>query len=506
MFTRVYSSTVLGISAKTVSVEVDISNGLMQWNIVGLPDTAVKESKQRIASAIKNSGIVFPNRRVTINLSPADMKKEGSMFDMAITLALLECAGFITLPKYLKDEAFFVGEIQLDGSFVGKKGIFIIVADAISLGKKYVIVPYESAKEASLIRDVIIIAPKNLSELVTWIITDKIEHFKETDSPKINLNKFNIDISEVVGNKKAKRAMQIAAVGNHASLLIGSPGSGKTMLAERLKTIMPEMSLEEKIEVTKLYASTIKIKEQQLISERPFEAPHHTISSAGMIGGGSNPQIGSISLAHRGILFLDELLEYKKSCLEALRQPMESKTVTISRAIAEYTFPADFLLIAATNPCPCGYYGDKRNSCTCSINVIKNYLNKLSGPLIDRIDIHVAVYGQETLFKKNTTEMTSKDILKTVISAIDIQKKRYNSELIRNGHLNGSQTKYYCKMTTEAENAIEKAYVNLSLSMRGYFKIIKIARTIADLDNKEEIELKHISEAITYRILDKFLV
>lgn len=508
MFTRIYSASVLGIFAKKVSVEIDISNGFIQWNIVGLPDAAVKESKQRISAAIKNSGIMLPDKKITVNLSPADMKKEGSIFDMPIALALLDACGIISIPNYLKNKGLFVGEIRLDGTFIGTKGIFTIVADANILDMEYVIVPFESAKEAALIKNIKIIAPKSLQQLLSWIIEDKIEFFKNDNEEFLDSIKNNteLDLEQVNGNLQAKRAMQIAAAGHHATLLIGSPGSGKTMLAERFITILPEMTLDEKIEVTKIHAASNQLKDLGLVKNRPFSSPHHTISDIGMVGGGSYPQPGCISLAHNGVLFLDELLEYKRSCLEVLRQPLESNKITITRSNAEYTFPARFLLIAATNPCPCGYYGDKRNNCSCSIHLMKKYIQKLSGPLIDRIDMHIGVYSQDGPFEKeDQKKISSADLYKKIKIARDIQEKRYRNKYTLNGLLNGAETIKYCLMSDEAKKEMESIYKDLSLSMRGYFKIIKIARTIADLEESDLIKIEHIYEAHSYRIIDKLI-
>jgi magnesium chelatase family protein len=503
MFTKLYSATTIGIDSNIVTVEVDISIGLIQWHIVGLPDAAVKESKQRIAAAIKNSGIKYPDRKVTVNLSPADMKKEGSIFDFAITVALLDAVEIISIPKFLKDDAIFIGEIGLDGNLIGARGVLAIAADAIKLNKKYIIVPFCCAEEAFLIKNIQVIAPKSLHEFISWIISENIQFYKADNKLNESCEDIKYNMSDVYENNKAKRALQIAAAGHHATLLIGSPGSGKTLLAERLPGLLPKMTIEEKIEVTKIYSVSGKLKNRKLISDRPFNTPHHTISMAGLVGGGSIPQPGAISLSHKGVLFLDEFLEYRRNCIEVLRQPLESRKITISRANAEYTFPADFLMIAATNPCPCGYYGDSRRKCSCSQFEIKSYLQKLSGPLIDRIDLHVGVYSNEKpILGTKEKEISTEDLVDKIIIARNAQKNRFNNLTFLNGHMSGTETIKYCKISPDAKKTLDIAYEKLSLSNRGYFKVIKIAQTIADLEGADLIELSNIQEALSFRIMD----
>lgn len=505
MFTNFFSSSVHGINSKLINIQVDISNGLIQWNIVGLPDTAVKESKQRISAAIRNSGIKFPEKKITINLSPADLKKEGSMFDLPITIALLEAAEIIKVPDFLKKEGVFIGEISLDGTLNGGKGVLIVASELLKFEKKYLILPFDKAEEAALVKDIFIIAPKNLTELITWFSVGEFPFYKKNKNEDKKLkNTENLDLLDVNGNENAKRALQIAAAGNHAILLIGSPGSGKTMLAERFCTLLPEMSFEEKIEVSKIYSSVGQLDSGKLLEKRPFQSPHHTISSSGLAGGGTFPKPGAITMAHKGVLFLDELLEYKRNCLEILRQPLESKKITISRANNESVFPADFLLIAATNPCPCGYYGDERYNCNCSQNEIKNYIKKLSGPLLDRIDLHVGVYSQKK-FNEGKNNKSSNELFKEVKKAREMQLKRFGSTEKTNSIMNSSEILKYCILTTEAKDYLNNAYEKFSLSMRGYYKIIKISRTIADLENEEEIKISHLIEAFSYRLIDKIL-
>jgi magnesium chelatase family protein len=508
MFTKLYSATLEGIESQLITVEIDISLGLLQWHMVGLPDLAVKESKERIIAAIKNSGFKFPDRKITINLSPADLKKRGSLFDFAIVLGLLDGAGIIAIPQYIKEEAIFIGEISLDGSLLDAKGALSIAADLKKLGKKYIFLPHSKAHEAELIDDIYIFAPQNISECIDWFL--KEDYFlcaQKNQKSNIHLkDEENLSFDQIYGNEQAKKALQIAVAGNHATLLIGSPGSGKTFLAERIKSILPSMSYEETIEVTKIYSAIGNTTKNRLYMNRPFIAPHHSISNSGLIGGGSIPKPGAISLAHKGILFLDELLEYKKTALESLRQPLESKYITISRAQAEYTFPADFLLIAATNPCPCGYYGDKRNSCNCSSIAIKQYMGKLSGPLLDRIDLHIGVYSQENLMTQKAlpkSELSHQNLKNAIEKALLKQAQRFNDKNKRNGNISSHDIEKYCCIHENAKNKLETLYQSLKLSMRAYFKIIKIAQTIADIEDSPQIMQNHILQAISYRTLDR---
>lgn len=508
MITKFFTASIEGIESQLITVEIDISLGLIQWHMVGLPDLAIKESKERIISAIRNSGIKFPDRKITINLSPADLKKKGSMFDFAIIIGLLDAAGIISVPYTIREHSIFIGEISLDGTITDAKGALVIAADLKKMNKKYLFVPQCRKDEVSLIEDIIIFAPKNIAECIFWFQSDAIDNYQykknnhcyHSTPHQETLSTTSLD--DVYGNHTAKRALQIAIAGRHNILFIGSPGSGKTFLAEQMRYIMPKLSCHQQIEVTKIYAATNNTVQTTLISDRPFIAPHHSISNAGLIGGGSSPKPGAISLAHHGILFLDELLEYKKSSLEALRQPLESKYITITRAQGEYTFPANFLLVAATNPCPCGYYGDKRKTCQCSSKQVAQYMSKLSGPLLDRIDLHIGVYGNDVLFHSNTEHHFSHKIIIDGIHAAEInQEQRYKNTEQKNGNLSSSETKAIA-ISDEGKAILEKLYQSMKLSMRSYFKIIKVARTIADIENSINIEKKHIIEASTYRIVD----
>lgn len=389
MHTKIFSATTIGVQAHSVEVEIDLSLGMLQFFIVGLPDTAIKESKQRILSALKNSGIRLPEKKVTVNLAPADLKKEGTLFDLPIAVGILQAGGFIELTKEFLKETLFLGELSLDGSIRPVKGALPIAYDAKKLKKKRIILPKKNAQEAALIDGLEIIGITDLVQLIGYLKKE------QTLQPAVHDRSFllknspteKLDFSDVKGQHQAKRALQITAAGRHNILFIGPPGSGKTMLAKRLPTIMPLMNFDEVLATSKIYSVSGKLSHQPLVIKRPFRSPHHTISQAGLVGGGSFPQPGEISLAHNGILFLDELTEFKRTTLEVMRQPLENKTVSIARANFTIAFPAAFLLVAALNPCPCGYLGDNKKQCHCSSQNIQKYLDKLSGPMLDRIDL-----------------------------------------------------------------------------------------------------------------------
>lgn len=506
MHTTVLSATTIGTQAHIVEVEVDVAFGLVQFYIVGLPDTAIKESSKRILAALKNSGCPIPAKKITVNLAPADLKKEGTNFDLPIAVGILIATQQLELSKDFLQETLFLGELSLDGSVRFIKGALAIAYDAHAIDKKRMIIPKQNAQEAALIKDIEVIGITHITELIAYIKQEK------PIAPTIGfLPAFQaiaeLDFAQVKGQQMAKRALQISAAGRHNILFIGSPGAGKTMLAKRLQTIMPLLSFQEMIETSKIYSICGKLVDQPLITQRPFRAPHHTTSQAGLIGGGSYPQPGEISLAHHGILFLDELTEFKRETLEALRQPLESKEVHIARVHQSIQFPAGFLLIAALNPCPCGFFGDKKRECVCSKPNIVRYLNKLSGPLLDRIDLQVQVSNvtYDTIQDNNIAHTSSAQLYVGVERAIRIQEDRFKSTDRFNSSMQSHEVDRFCVLSEDAQKIVKQAFEKLNLSMRGYHKIIKIARTIADIEGAEIIAGAHMQEAVMYRSVDKYL-
>lgn len=471
-----------------------------------MPDQSVKESKERVRTAIKNSNFELPSRKIVINLAPADTKKEGSFFDLPIAIEILQNLGYINNESII--QTIFLGELSLNGRLNKINGVLPMCIEAKNLGIKNVILPQENSQEASIVNGLNVIGVSSLGQAVNYLnkkeeILPSISNMEDIFS---NNNQYSLDFADVKGQEEVKRALEVAAAGGHNAMLIGSPGAGKTMVSRRIPSILPDLSFDEALEVTKIHSiAGILPKEQPIVTKRPYRAPHHTVSKSSLIGGGKIPKPGEISLAHYGVLFLDELPEFKRETLEVLRGPLEDRTVTISRVSAILTYPCNFMLVASMNPCPCGYYGSKEKECTCSESQIAKYMSKISGPLLDRIDIQVKV--NPVKYNKLSTEAeeeTSEQIRKRVNNARKIQLERYRKfGIFSNAELTQSLINQYCNLDDKCQKIMENAFEKLKLSARAYTRILKVARTIADLANSNDIKAIHLAEAINYRDLDR---
>lgn len=507
MLVKTYGATMLGIDAQLVTIEVNVTQGI-KFYLVGLPDNAVKESHERIMSALKYNNIPVPRKQVVINMAPADIRKEGSAYDLPLAIGML--AANETIIGEDVSQYIMMGELSLDGTLRPIKGVLPIAIMAREKGFKGFIVPVENSHEAAVVNNLNVYAAHNIQEVVQFlnhqiqinptIVDTRAEFAREKEC-------FSMDFRDVKGQEFAKRALEVAAAGGHNILMIGAPGSGKSMMAKCVPSILPPLSLAEALETTKIHSVAGKLhRDVSLIKNRPFREAHSTISDIALVGGGSTPQPGEISLAHNGILFLDELPEFKRSALEVLRQPLEDRKITISRAKYSVEYPASFMLVAAMNPCPCGNYNNPNKRCTCSSTMVQKYLSRISGPLLDRIDLHIEVIpvSNDKLLENRISE-SSEDIRKRVIAARNIQAERFNSYkgIHCNAQMTPSMMRSYCKLEYESSQLLSKAIDKLHLSARAYDRILKVARTIADLDNSVEINTKHISEAISYRNLDR---
>ena len=503
MFAKIKSEGLYGINTFDVTVEADISSGMPRFDIVGLPDAAVKESRERVRASMKNSGYTFPISHITVNIAPADVKKEGSFYDLPILVSLLKASGQL---KGSTDDFSFIGELSLNGEIRGVNGVLPMVLQAKENGLGAVFVPFENADEGSVVSGIDVLPAKHIKDVVAHIDGERLiaPAFRELDEESVVREM--LDFCDVKGQAKVKRALEVAAAGGHNCIMVGTPGTGKSMMAKRLGSIMPQMTFDEQIETTKIYSVAGELPSgARLIAKRPFRSPHHTTSAQGLTGGGTSPKPGEISLAHNGVLFMDEFPEFDRRAKESLRQPLEDGLVTITRASGTITYPSDIMLVAAMNPCPCGYAGHPTIDCTCTEAARKRYNDKLSGPILDRIDIHIEVGTVDyELLRGDRKEETSAEIRERVNRARKTQNERFKGTSVKcNAKMTPAMTRKYCVLTDEADELLSASYDAIGMSPRAHDKILRISRTIADLAGSERIELEHIAEAIQYRSLDR---